>query len=350
MNKNNESDNDQADEELLLIESWLTWLLTSRGRASSTVNKYRGHLKQLQVFLGERDRSIFQADQKSLTEFTGLWLHKQGIAPQSRHVVVAACRGFYEWLHGQRLISDNPSSYLLYPSVGRKLPRQLGLMNAEQLLMQADISSFNGVRDAAMLALLMGTGMRVAGLVSLNQESLYWFEHNGVQRLGLIVSEKGENERELPLPNEAALLLQAYLGHDELQQVDRTLPSGERVLFVSVRNRRVPEHEYRGEARRLSTKSVWKMIQGYGAAAGLPKELCHPHAFRHMMGAEMMEEESSTLQVQAVLGHADPKTSEIYARIARKKLTDVIDKTNPLGKITTAVTPLVQEMKKRGTL
>lgn len=351
MNKNIEQNDALAEDELLLIESWLSFLLANRGNAPSTINKYRGYLKQLQLYLvEERDSSLFQANPEKLESFTGLWLHKKGVAPKSRHVVVAAIKGFYLWLFDQNRISHNPARNLQYPNVGRKLPRQLGLSNAERLLMQPDIDTFKGLRDAAMLALMMGCGMRVSGLVNLNQEDLFWFEFEGSQRLALLVTEKGGHERELPIPHEAMLLLQAYLGHDDLQDIDRTLPDGSQVLFVNTRNRRVPLHEYRGEHRRLTEKSVWSMMQDYGVAAGLPEELCHPHALRHMLGAEMMEEDINTLQIQAVFGHADPKTSEIYARIARGKLTEVIDKANPLRKINTAVSPLVQEMKKRGSL
>ncbi|MCW7553668.1 tyrosine-type recombinase/integrase [Endozoicomonas gorgoniicola] len=348
MNKNTE----QADDELLLIESWLTFLSVNRGHAVSTINKYRGYLKQLQRYLVEKhdNTRLLQARQSMLEDFTGLFLHKKGVAPKSRHVVVAACKGFFQWLVDQELAVSNPSHSLQYPNVGRKLPKQLGLSNAERLLMQPDIDTFKGVRDAAMLSLLIGCGMRVSGLVNLNQEDLFWFDYKGQQRLAVLVTEKGGHERELTIPHEAMLLLQAYLGHEELKDIDRTLPDGSQVLFVSTRNRRVPLHEYRGEYRRLTTKSVWSMMQGYGIAAGLPEELCHPHAIRHMLGAEMMEEDASTLQVQAVFGHADPKTSEIYARIARGKLTEVIDKANPLRKINTPVSPLVKEMKKRGAL
>ena len=145
-----------------------------------------------------------------------------------------------------------------------------------------------------MMAVMMSCGMRVSGLVNLNQEHLFWFQYQNKQRLALRVIEKGGHERELPIPHEAMLLLQAYLGHEELNDIDRTLPNGEQVLFVSVRNRRVPEQDYRGEARRLTEKSIWTMMQKYGTEAGLPEELCHPHALRHMLGAEMMEEDINT--------------------------------------------------------
>lgn len=341
---------DNLSTEMLTVERWLA-ALVAQGRSASTVSKYRQQLLQLQAHLvSEHGSSLLSAQSSQLEAYTGLWLHRQGVAPRSRHVVVAAARGFYRWCRASSLLSADPTERLQYPKIGRKLPIQMGLSNAERLLMQPDIGTFVGLRDAAMLALLMGCGLRVGGLIALNQDNLFWYEYQGSQRLAVRVTEKGRHERELPVPREAMLLLQAYLGHDELSAIDRSLPCGRQVLFVSVRNRRVAEQDYRGEARRLSAKAVWRMVQRYGQCAGLPDEVCHPHAIRHMLGAELVESDVSMLTIQTILGHADPKTSEIYARIARGKLTEVVDRANPLHKMQTMVDPLVDEMKRRGAL
>ena len=334
-----------------LIEDWLTWKVRNENCADSTIYKYRGYLERLKHYLQDSHQCLMlDCKEKHLTDFTGRFLHSQKVSPSSRHVVIASLKSFYSWCHSQRLIESDPSTCLVYPKLGRKVPTQLGLSNAEKLLMEPDIDTFTGLRDAAMLSLLMGCGVRVSGLCGLNQGDLFWFEHEGRQRLAIKVTEKGGHERELPVPHEAMLLLQAYLGHEGLDGIDRTLSDGDQVLFVSVRNRRVPEFDYRGEHRRINQKSIWKMIQRYGESAGLPAELCHPHAMRHMLGAEMMEDDANILQIQAVLGHADPKTSEIYAKMARRKLTQLLDKTNPLGKINTRVSLLVDELKRGGVI
>ena len=327
----------------------MTWKSKNENCADSTIYKYRGYLERLKHYLWNSHQCLMlDCKEKHLTDFTGRFLHSQKVSPSSRHVVIASLKGFYSWCYDQQLIKSNLSTCLVYPKLGRKIPIQLGISNAEKLLMEPDIDTFTGLRDAAMLSLLMGCGVRVSGLCGLNQGDLFWFEYDGRQRLAIRVTEKGKHERELPVPYEAMLLLQAYLGHEELDGIDRTLPDGDQVLFVSVRNRHVSEFDYRGEHRRINQKSIWKMIQIYGESAGLPADLCHPHAMRHMLGAEMMEDDANTLQIQAVLGHADPKTSEIYAKMARRKLTQLLDKTNPLSKINTKVSPLIDEMKKKG--
>lgn len=332
------------------IENWLTYKEVSEGKSPRTVAKYRGYLERLTVFLVEKELKLFQAESSHLVEFTGIYLHKEGLAPRSRRAAVAAVRGFYAWAAEHDHIPEDPAGKLVYPKAGRPLPIPMGLTNAEKLLMQPDISTLAGVRDAAIIALMMGCGFRVGGVCSLNEQQLIWFEYEGIQRLAIRVVEKGDKERMVPVPNEAMLLLQAYLGHPDLNDIDRLLDDGDQVLFVSLRNRQIPEHEYRGEARRLSTRAVDYFIKKYGEEAGLPANEIHAHALRHLMGTELAEESATSFETQAILGHSDPKTSEIYVHLAMRKLTQVVDRANPLGKVKTPVSPLLQQMKQEGIL
>ena len=333
-----------------LVEDWLLFKEVNEGRAESTVKKYRGYITRLCAFLHERGLTIFTADKDSLEEFTGIFLHGEELSPSSRKAVVAAVKGLYAWLNENGHVPEDPARRLVYPTIGRKLPTVMGLHNAERLLMQPDITTFLGLRDAAIISLLLACGMRVSGLCRLNESSLYWFQYEDVDRLAVKLVEKGGHERIVPVDNSAMLLVRAYLGHTDLQAIDRTTTKGEQVLFVSVRNRSVPAHEYRGEKRRLSQNAVWDMIKKHGVAAGLPEEQLHPHAMRHLLGTEMAESDESTLHIQTTLGHADPKTSAIYVQTALRKLTQVMDRSNPLSKISTPVSPLLEELKREGVV
>lgn len=332
------------------MTEWLTFKEVSEGKSPRTVAKYRGYLEKLTAFLVEKEVEPLLVESSHLVEFTGIYLHREGLAPRSRRAAVAAVRGFYAWAVDNKHLVTDPASTLVYPKAGKPLPIPMGLSNAERLLMQPDISTLAGVRDAAIIALMMGCGFRVGGVCSMNEQQLIWFEYEGVQRLAIRVVEKGEKERMVPVPNEAMLLLQAYLGHPDLIEIDRLLDDGNQVLFVSLRNRQIPEHEYRGEARRLSTRAVDYFIKKYGEQAGLPAHEAHAHALRHLMGTELAEESATAFESQAILGHSDPKTTEIYTHLAMRKLTQVVDKANPLGKVNTPVSPLLQQMKQEGIL
>ncbi|MDA0108998.1 tyrosine-type recombinase/integrase [Vibrio sp. La 4.2.2] len=326
-----------------LVDLFLTWKQENENCSTRTISKYRGLLKQFGEYI---DNDFGAAELKTLEQFSGGWLHRAGYSAASRKVAVAALRGFYSFLAKRHLIDKNPAVELVYPKIGRKLPRFMGLKSAETLLLQPDLDSLSGLRDSAMLALLIGCGFRVAGLCGLNESQLIWYQYGEVERLAIKTLEKGERERVVPVPLEAMLLVQAYMGHPDLKDIDRVLENGDSVLFVNLRNRHVPEWEHRGELRRLSCRAVDRMIKRYAIAAGVPEDQAHAHAMRHLFGTELAESDSSTLQIQALMGHADPKTSEIYTHISMRKMTHVLDKGNPLSKMDTPVTALLQEMKK----
>ncbi|MDD4927511.1 MAG: tyrosine-type recombinase/integrase, partial [Methylotenera sp.] len=238
-----------------LINEFLSFKQHNEGRSSRTIEVYRLALTRLIAFFDGRDP--LRATKDELVVFAGVWLHKFGLTdPFSRRTHVAATREFFKWLLDQGHVSFNPAANLPYPKTGRKIPRVMTLSNAEKLMWAPDFNSFAGLRDASMLALLVGCGLRVSGLVDLNVSNVTEVDVNNEVRLVLKVREKGDKERRIPVPVEAAMLLRLYMTHEDLKQIDRLLPNGDEVLFVSVKNRRCTIDEYRGENRRLNRRAV----------------------------------------------------------------------------------------------
>lgn len=330
------------------IDAWLTFKAHNEGRSVATVEKYRGYLSRCGRFLLEqRGTTLAEASAADLEAFTGLFAHQAGLAPKSRRAIVASIRGFYAWLRRRGLRADNPAQALPYPVSGNKLPTPLETRHARALLTQPDLATFEGVRDLAVLMTLIGCGLRISGLVNLNESSLRSVEVDGREWLILKVLEKGKKERLVPAPHDVKYILHAYLGHDELAGIDRTLPDGDRVLFVSTMNRRVPPHEYRGEHRRLSPRSVDDMIKKHGRRAGIPEDQLHAHAMRHLFGVQLAEAETDSLHIKALMGHERVDTTEIYTHLATRHLTRVIDRASPFRDIDTPITALVRELERR---
>jgi len=329
-----------------LIEAWLRFKQHNQGKAEGTVTKYRGYLTRLATFLAGRDVDLLRADQAILEEFTGLHAHKEGLSPRSRRTIVAAVKGFYAWARRAGLRGDDPAAGIPYPIAGRRLPTPLESKNAQALLHQPDLDTFEGVRDCAILMTLIGCGLRASGLVGLNESSLQLVDVKGVEWLVLKVMEKGKRERLVPAPHDVKYILHAYLGHRDLASIDRTLPSGDRVLFVSTMNRAIPPQDYHGEQRRISKRSIHDMIRKYGQRAGIPVDQLHAHAMRHLYGTELAENEVDLITRQALLGHADPKTTEIYTHLAMRNLTKVVDAANPFKNIRTPLSDLVRELER----
>lgn len=329
-----------------LINQWIEFKLHNQGRSETTAYKYRLALVRLKLWLIEQDLDLLTATPELLEQYCGLVLYQRGQKAKTRAPVVAAVRGFYAWAARFELVAKDPAKHIPVPKVGMSLPRPAQLQHAEKILMQPDLKTFKGLRDAAMLSVLIGCGCRVSGLVALNESDLLWISTpNGTERLVIRFTEKGKAERMVPAPLETGLLIRAYLGHDELERIERVTTTGERVLFVNLNNTEVRKYDYFGEKRRIGQESIDRIIKAYGLAAGLPRQICHAHAFRHLVGTELAEADIDLLQRQALLGHQDPKTTEIYTQLAMRKLTESVDKANPLGKIQTPVSELARMMR-----
>lgn len=329
-----------------LIDAWLEYMEASRGRTVRTVETYRTALNMLREFM--QGKPLVDADQAELETFCGLWLHRKGKIASGRKPYISAVRGFYAWLESHQAVRGNAASQLVHPITGKPLPRSISLANAEKLMWAPDMGTFIGIRDAAMLSLLIGCGLRVSGLTGLNEGDLQTVEIEGQLRMTLRTLEKGQRTRIMPVPREAEMLLRVYLGHEELAKIDRGVKGHtgypDKVLFVSVRSTMLPAHEHIGDKRRLTRKAVHDVIQRYGKRLGIPAAELHPHAMRHLFGTELQEEDTSTLAIQELMGHADPKSSAIYAQLAIRKKMATVDKAAPLGKMRTPVSELLKRL------
>lgn len=329
------------------IDQFLVFMQHNKGRSGRTSEVYRLALSRLMAFLAELERDWRQVTHDDLLMFTGIWLHRKGLKdPISRRPVVSAVREFYRWAAVSGLVGNSPAVSIPYPRAGRKIPSVLTLANAEKLMWAPDYSTFLGVRDSAIIAVLIGCGLRASGLVSLNQSNVIREAVDGRPRVLLHVTEKGNRQRRLPVPDQAELLLRLYLEHPDLKGIDRLLPNGDQVLFVSVANRMVPEHEYRGENRRLNRNALLAIIKRHGQAVGVPPEQLHPHAIRHLYGTELREEDVDLVTRQRLMGHADPKSTEIYDHLALRKVTRDVDRGNPLAKMHTPASDLLSRLQK----
>lgn len=333
-------------DDLAAADAWLQHLQAARGRLPRTAAAYRLVLERLGEFMAPR--SILSASDIELETFAGLWLHKRRVIAASRKPYVSALRGFFAWAKLRGLVHGAPAAALAQPKTGQPLPRALSLASAEKLMWAPDLNTFKGRRDAAILGLMIGCGVRVSGLVGLNVGDLRDAEIADKPRLVLRVTEKGGKTRELPVPRECELMIRVYLDDAELQKLDRDTTDSkgrpDKVLFVNIRNTLVPEHERRGEALRLNRHSVWRMVQAYGQAAGIPEAERHPHAIRHLFGVELAEDDVDLLTRQTIMGHADPKSTAIYTAMTIKRKARVIDDSAPLGKIKTPVSELLRRL------
>lgn len=328
------------------IDAFLDYLCVARGRSPRTREVYRLALTRLVEFM--KPRSILEADGSELEAFTGLWLHRKGIVAASRKPYVSAVRMFFQWAKHLLPATGNPAAELAHPKAGKPLPRAMSLASAERLMWAPDMSTFVGIRDATLMAMLMGCGIRVSGLVALNESDLESIQYNGQPRIVVRVLEKGDKERRVPVPKEADALLRVYLAHEDLKAIDRDVTNRrgkqDRVLFVNTKHPTAQDHEHRGELRRLSRRGVWDVVQRHGQRVGIPTAELHPHAMRHLFGTELIEGDVNLLTTQDLMGHAESKTTEIYVTMSMRKKVRAIDQAAPLSKMRTPISEFLKRL------
>ena len=283
------------------IDSFLAMSTVEKGLARNTIDAYSRDLAGLSEFLLSQGVNSW-SDVKSFHLRSYLpWLRKRGLNSRSiaRHVVTL--RRLYRFLQTEGLLNEESLPSLYLKTAPRKLPQTLSADELRQLLNQPDASGRLGRRDQAMLELLYATGLRVSELVSLQIQQI------DLQGDYLTVKGKGSKVRAVPFGKWAREKLCAYM-----QEVRPSLLKGRssRYLFVT------------RSGKPLTRQAFWKLVHRYALCAGIDKKVT-PHVFRHSFATHLLEGGADLRSVQAMLGHADISTTQIYTHVNGARLKAV---------------------------
>ena len=198
-----------------------------------------------------------------------------------------------------------PEAVVRAPRPPRSLPKTLSEAQVEALLAAVDPSTPLGLRDRAWLELLYASGLRVTELATLPALSVF-LEQGFLKVMG-----KGRKERLIPFGEAAAEALRRWLA------VRPTLRPRTDALFVGKG----------GEA--LSRQHLWRLVKAYAAKAGIPAERISPHVLRHAFATHLLDHGADLRAVQAMLGHADISTTQIYTHVHRARLRALYERMHP---------------------
>jgi integrase/recombinase XerD len=221
---------------------------------------------------------------------------------------LSAARGFYRFLLLDGHVKADPTAEICAPQGGQKLPRFLTQEEVERLLAAPDTSTPEGVRDRALVELLYATGLRVSELAALTVASVDM--DGGV----LFCTGKGSKQRRVPVGRSAVDWLQRY------RAARRVLLAGRESqrLFVG----------YLGAP--VTRQGVWAMLKRHAAKAQIRGVT--PHVLRHSFATHLLEHGADTRSVQAMLGHSDLATTQIYTHVTGERLRTVYERHHPRAK------------------
>jgi len=303
-----------------LKRQFLEYLEIEKGRSILTVRNYDHYLTRFLEYAKIEDPSLLT--ETHVREFR-LWLNRQPgtkvgrnfetLKPKTRNYYLIALRAFLKFLRKRGIESLNPERIEL-----AKVPeRSLELISSAELtrLIEApDARSISGLRDRAILELLFSTGLRVSELCALSQEDV------DLTRDEFSVRGKGDKVRVVFLSDTARDAIRAYL--KERKDFDDA-------MFIQY-GKNAKHNDEKNIDLRLTPRSVQRIIKRYATIAGITRKVT-PHKLRHCFATDLLSNGADLRSVQALLGHANIATTQIYTHVTDKHLRDIHKKFHSRG-------------------
>ncbi len=304
-----------------LVERYLQHVRVERRLAERTVELYALDLQKLVEF-AVKSKVDLLAVQNAHVRHWVVQMHSAGRSGRGIALVLSGWRGLYAWLGREGLVSFNPVVDVRAPKSPKPLPKALSVDDAVQLASfqsEADNPWLNA-RDAAMVELLYGSGLRVGELVGLDvvasPDARGWLD---LQSGDAHVLGKGSKRRTVPMGSKAITALTAWLALREQGFGSMTAATSDGVPVALFLGR---------NGTRLTAQSIWQRLRRRGVQAGLPAPV-HPHMLRHSFASHVLQSSSDLRAVQELLGHANITTTQVYTRLDFQHLAKVYDAAHP---------------------
>ena len=281
----------------------------NRGLSKNTIESYSRDISSLTAFLDKE--GISDPVAVSEREIAAFFEHlrKKKLSPRSVARNIVSLKQFFRFLLIENVITEDPLRNTVSPKPAKTLPHTLSLSEVETLLREPEKGkSEKALRDRAMLEVLYATGVRVSELVSLELNRVN-LDHGYVITLG-----KGSKERIVPIGDAAIRKTRDYLS-DARPRLLRGRNS--EYLFVTSRT-----------ASKMSRQRFWRIIKDYALEAGIHSHIT-PHVLRHSFATHLLERGADLRSIQAMLGHSDISTTQIYTYVEKERLKRIHKKAHP---------------------
>jgi integrase/recombinase XerD len=290
-----------------IMEQFLDTLWLERGLSENTVVSYRNDLTKLLGWMNKNNYRLNYISLSGLQEYQ-TWLIDQDYKQTSRARMLSAIRRLFQYLHREKIRSDDPTALMVSPKLPKRLPKDLTEEQVEALLNAQDLNDPVELRDKAMLELLYATGLRVTELVSLTTENISL--RQGVVR----VIGKGGKERLVPMGENAIEWIETFFHQGRSELLGQQTSD---VVFPSKRS------------QQMTRQTFWHRIKHYAVIAGIDVEKLSPHVLRHAFATHLLNHGADLRVVQMLLGHSDLSTTQIYTHVATERLKQIHSEHHP---------------------
>lgn len=292
-----------------MVKAYMRYLKLERNLSQNTIEAYRNDLRWLLAYVNYHGLKVETVKLEDLDNFSAS-LHDQRITPRSQARILSGVRSFFKFLLLDGFIDADPTELLVSPHVRNALPDVLSTAEVDRLEASIDLSKWEGQRNRAIIEVLFSCGLRVSELVNLKLSNLY------VEEKFVRVTGKGDKERLVPISSRALDELNAWFADRNMMRIKA---GEEDYVFL---NRR---------GAHLTRTMILIMIKRQAVAAGITKTIS-PHTLRHSFATALLEGGADLIAIQAMMGHEDIATTEIYTHIDTSSLREEITKHHPRNK------------------
>ncbi len=306
--------------EALWFGAFLEALQAERDAAPRTLESYARDLRDFADHLSRHNMTVETADRPAIESYLA-GLEAAGLKPATRARRLSAIKGFYRFAFTDGLRTDDPAALIPGPKQGRRLPKTLTEADVDALLSAATRTGrtfSERARNTCLMELLYATGLRATELVSLPVAAA-----RGDPRM-LFVRGKGGRERMVPLSDPARMALQGWLETRDQAEAALVADGGQAAasafLFPS-----------RGKTGHLTRVQFYQVIKRIAVEARLDPQAISPHTLRHAFATHLLANGADLRVIQALLGHADVATTEIYTHVLQDRLKQIVMEHHPLA-------------------
>jgi len=291
------------------VTQFLDYLTVEKGLSKNTLESYGRDLRKYTVFLkGRGVTDISASGRVDIREFI-VHLRDCGLSSASTARTLVAVKGLHRFMLAEGLTGKDPTEAIESPKRGRTLPKALSSSEVEALLKAPSGTAPAALRDKAMIEVLYAAGLRVSELVGLKVGDVN-SEVGYVSAFG-----KGSKGRLVPLGEAALAAIAAYT-------------AGARALLLKEKESQSLFVTSRGTG--MTRQGFWKLLKRYARIAGIKKEIS-PHMLRHSFATHLLEHGADLRSVQAMLGHSDISTTQIYTHVEASRLKKLHKEFHPRG-------------------
>ena len=283
------------------FHDFLTMLRVERNVSNHTMDAYKRDINQYLMYLGDLDiKNLSDVKSTHIRDYIRI-LSDGGMAPASISRIISSIRTYYRFLSSENILDENPVLLINNPKLPKKLPDVLSEKEISLIINAIQESSQFYQRDKAIIELLYSCGIRVTELCNLEMSNLF-IDEDLIRVMG-----KGNKERLLPLGIRSKKYLDDYIKHSRNSHIKK---SGSSFVFVS-RN-----------GNQLTRAMINIILNKWTQVSGLKKSVS-PHKLRHSFATHLLEGGADLRFVQALLGHSDISTTQIYTHIDKHYLKEV---------------------------